>query len=192
MLGLPAPGSIVGVAAFARPSNSTAAAPMILRNRPVAKPANSEPVSRRPAAPQAAAPLMACRPFEAWQRVRREFGSARQRSHTSCVDNRAVFANPTTCFSSEDGWRGPCASTDRDRRLRLLQALVRHSPANHRSLSPRTCRPPGRFPILPRTTAPQISRQHRYVGQVEHSVITQIRTKPIPSRVIRSKEWYVY
>ena len=30
----------------------------------------------------------------------------------------------TTCFSSEDGWRGPCASTDRDRRLRLLQALV--------------------------------------------------------------------
>ena len=116
---------IRNVALSTRPSNSAAAAPMILRNRPVAKPANSEPVSRRPAAPQAAAPLMACRPFEAWQRVRREFGSARQRSHTSCVDNRAVFANPTTCFSSEDGWRGACASRRRDRRLRLLQALVR-------------------------------------------------------------------
>ena len=33
--------------------------------------------------------------------------------------------NITPCFSSEDVWRGPCASTDRDRRLRLLQALVR-------------------------------------------------------------------
>ena len=31
---------------------------------------------------------------------------------------------PTTCFSSEDGWRGACASRRRDRRLRLLQALV--------------------------------------------------------------------
>ena len=31
----------------------------------------------------------------------------------------------TPCFSSEDVWRGPCVSTDRDRRLRLLQALVR-------------------------------------------------------------------
>ena len=31
----------------------------------------------------------------------------------------------TTCFSSEDGWRGACASRRRDRRLRLLQALVR-------------------------------------------------------------------
>lgn len=27
---------------------------------------------------------------------------------------------PTTSFSSEDGSRGPCASTDRDRQLRLL------------------------------------------------------------------------
>ena len=31
----------------------------------------------------------------------------------------------TTSFSSEDGWRGACASRRRDRRLRLLQALVR-------------------------------------------------------------------
>ena len=43
----------------------------------------------------------------------------------------AVHGRPqhlTTCFSSEDDWRGPCASTDRDRRLRLLQALVRLAP----------------------------------------------------------------
>ena len=31
----------------------------------------------------------------------------------------------TTSFSSEDVWRGACASRRRDRRLRLLQALVR-------------------------------------------------------------------
>ena len=37
----------------------------------------------------------------------------------------------TTSFSSEDGWRGPCASTDRDRRLRLLQALVRNHTPGH-------------------------------------------------------------
>jgi len=30
----------------------------------------------------------------------------------------------TTSFSSEDVWRGACASRRRDRRLRLLQALV--------------------------------------------------------------------
>ena len=33
--------------------------------------------------------------------------------------------NLTTSFSSEDVWRGACASRRRDRRLRLLQALVR-------------------------------------------------------------------
>ena len=33
-------------------------------------------------------------------------------------------ALPNTSLSSEDDWRGPCASTDRDKRLRLLQALV--------------------------------------------------------------------
>jgi hypothetical protein len=36
------------------------------------------------------------------------------------------FIDLTTCFSSEDVWRGACASKRRDRRLHLLQALVRH------------------------------------------------------------------
>ncbi len=43
-------------------------------------------------------------------------------------------SHPNTSFSSEDVWRGPCASTDRDRRLRLLQALVMQ-PAPQSSLS---------------------------------------------------------
>ena len=49
-------------------------------------------------------------------------GPAKRNEHCGCDDL-------TTCFSSEDVWRGPCASTDRDRRLRLLQALVMHAPA---------------------------------------------------------------
>ena len=38
------------------------------------------------------------------------------------------FRRTTPSFSSEDGWRGPCARTDRDRRLRLLQALAMWAP----------------------------------------------------------------
>ena len=34
-------------------------------------------------------------------------------------------SHPNTSFSSEDVWRGACASRRRDGRLRLLQALVR-------------------------------------------------------------------
>ena len=44
---------------------------------------------------------------------------------TATLERNHRSIDLTTCFSSEDGWRGPCASTDRDWRLRLLQALVR-------------------------------------------------------------------
>jgi hypothetical protein len=60
---------IRAVATFARPSNSEAAAHMILRNRPTAKPANSATALPRPETPHTAAPLTAWRPVGSWRRA---------------------------------------------------------------------------------------------------------------------------
>ncbi len=55
---------------------------------------------------------------------------------------REPFYPYNTSFSSEDGWRGACASRRRDSRLRLLQALVmQHAPQSSLSVL-RLQRPP--------------------------------------------------
>jgi len=59
-------------------------------------------------------------------------GRRRNRGRESrgrCRQRDCWIADPnlTPSFSSEDGWRGACASRRRDRRLRLLQALVRYA-----------------------------------------------------------------
>jgi hypothetical protein len=60
---------IRNVALSTRPSNSAAAAPMILRNRPAAKPANSAMAPRRPEATHTAASPSASGPVGSWQRA---------------------------------------------------------------------------------------------------------------------------
>jgi hypothetical protein len=53
---------------------------------------------------------------------------------TSASHDTQPRIEPNTRFSSEDVWRGACASRRRDRRLRLLQATVRcvHSAPDYR------------------------------------------------------------